>query len=243
MQKELTRIAGLLSGLLVTVLSVAASATTTSANIMNDLRDEAASEGARDLLVRTDEALNALTSTYYRDEGEYWSDSRGVYQVNCSRYTNHLLDDAVPEALDELRDYANSSMPSAADYHSFFKSIPKGGTDGRWRRPEKVSDLRPGDLVVWRYAELSERGTSGHMNIIVGVPVRDSRYSNVWRVRVSDSARSGHTNDNRGSSGSGVGAGEILIKADSSGNPIAYAWSINGGFHTDVSLAMGRPRY
>lgn len=248
MQKEPTRftalVAGLVAGLIVSLLSVAAGATTTPTNISNDLRDAAASDGARDLLVRTDEVLNALTYTYYRDSGEYWSDSQGRYEVNCSRYTNHLLNDAVPEAYDEVRDYFNTSVPRSEDFYTFFKSIPKGDKRGRWRRPYQFSDVRPGDLLVWRYKEENDRGTSGHMNIVVSVPKRDTRFSSVvYRVRVSDSARSGHSNDNRGSSGSGVGAGELLVKVDSGGQPIAYAWSLNGSFHTDVVLATGRPRY
>lgn len=236
--------AGLVAGVIASLISVAAEATTTSTNIMNDLRDEARSDGARDLLVRTDEVLNSITYTVYRDSGIYWSDSKGRYEVNCSRYTNHLLEDAVPEAYDEVRDYFNTSVPRSEDFYTYFKSISKGGTRGRWRRPYKFSDMRPGDLLVWKYKEESDRGTSGHMNVIVSVPKRDDRFSSVvYRVRVSDSARSGHTNDNRGSSGSGVGAGDILVNVDSGGQPIAYAWSINGSFHNDVTLAMGRPRY
>lgn len=235
--------AGLVAGVIAMLISVAAEATTTPTNVMNDLRDEVASDGSYDVLVRVDEVLNALTYTVYRDSGEYWSDSKGRYEVNCSRYITRVLDDAVPEALDEIREYFNTSVPRAEDYYSYFKSISKGGTRGRWRRPSEFSDLRPGDLLVWKYKEENDRGTTGHMNFIVSVPQRDTRFSSpVYRVRVSDSARSGHTNDNRGSSGSGVGAGDILVKVDSSGQPIAYAWSINGNFKTDY-IAMGRVRY
>ena len=155
-----------------------------------------------------------------------------------------MLDDAVPEAYDEVRDARNVGRPRAGDYYDFFKSIAIGGTRGRWRRPAYTSYLGPGDVVVWRYLTDPGTGSSGHAMIVVSSAVRDrTRGDNIYRMRVADASRSGHTNDNRGALGSGVGAGELLIKVDSKGQPIQYAWSLTGPFHTDIVIAMGRPRY
>jgi hypothetical protein len=216
-----------------------------SNNVPNSLYDSAASAGAQDLVTRVDEALNALTYTIYDTVPPLdWNDDTGVYKVDCTGYVNRMVEDAVPEAYDELGDARGTTHPAAKDYYYFFKSISIGGTRGRWRRPERVSSLRPGDLLVYRYKEDPGTGSTGHAMIVVGIPVKDStRGSSIYRVRVSDSARSGHTRDNRDSDTSGVGAGEILVRVDSNGQPVSYTWSTTGPFHTDIYLAMGRPRY
>lgn len=218
--------------------------TRTSNNVMNDLYDDAASDGAYDLIVRVDDALNNLTYTVHNYVDQTWDDETGRYRVDCSGYVGRMLDDAVPAAYDELRDWAGTSRPRSSDYYRFFKSISIGGTKGRWRRPEKVAYLSPGDVLVWKYLVDPGTGSTGHTLIIVGNAVKDStRGSNIYRVRVSDSANSGHSNDNRGASGSGVGAGEILLKVDSNGQPIEYTWSLTGPWHADIAIAMGRARY
>jgi hypothetical protein len=232
-----------LIALVIVGVAVPALATTTSTNISNSLYDAAATSGARDLLIRTDEALNALTYTYYKTGSETWSDTKGIYETDCSGYADHMVEDAVPEAYDELRDSFGTTRPSAEHYERYFASITRGSSKGRWFRPAKLADLRPGDMLVWRYTVTQSSGATGHATIVASTPVRDTRWSNVYRLRVSDSARSGHSNDNRGSSGSGVGAGDMLVKVDSNGQPIEYAWSLSGTFHSDIKIALGRPRY
>lgn len=225
--------------------AVTGTPTTTANNVPNAVYDEAASDGGYDLTVRVDEALNGLTYTIYRlGAPQLWDSVKGIYEVDCSGFVNRMVEDATPEAYDELRDARNVSRPRVGDYYDFFKSIAVGGTKGRWRRPAHASYLGPGDLLVYRYLVDPGTGATGHSMIVVSSAVRDTtRGSNIYRVRVADSARSGHTNDNRGALGSGVGAGEILVKVDANGQPIAYSWSLTGPFYTDVTLAMGRPRY
>jgi hypothetical protein len=229
---------------MITVVGVAAPAfaTTTPANIPNSMRDYAASTGARKLLVRADEALNAITYTEYRSTSKSWSDATGVYKTDCTGYLNRMMEDAVPVAYDELRAYRKVNVPQAVDYYYMIRSMAIGDTRGRWRRATKFKYAKPGDLLVWRYKE-TKSGSTGHAVIVVDLPVRDTRWSNVYRVRVSDSARSGHTKDNRGGDGSGVGAGYMLVKVNSEGQPTDYAWSEKGYFKSDAYMAHGRPRY
>jgi hypothetical protein len=215
---------------------------TTSTNLPTTLRDLAATPGARDLLVRVDEALNGLGYSEYRTTSQVWNDSRGDYRVDCSGYVNRMVEDAVPEAYDELRDARGVSWPKAKDYYWFFRSIPGDGKKGRWARPLRMADARPGDLLVWRYKSTSSSTSSGHVMVIASKPSLVSGTSNVYRVRVTDAARSGHTADSRSGGGSGVGAGEMLVKVESAGKPWQYAWSVTGSFHTDVYLTLGRPR-
>ncbi len=218
-----------------------ASATTTPTNVPNSLRDSAATPESRELLVRVDDALNALTYTYYTTSSGYWNDSTGVYKVDCTGYLNRMVEDSNPTSYDHVCEARDTTRPSAEDYYYTFRAIPYDTTKNHWRRVKRVRDLRPGDVLVWRYDQPTSTST-GHAVVIVSNPERDTRWSNAYRVRVSDSARSGHSNDNRGSTGSGVGAGTMLLRYDSdSGVPYAYAWSLKGYWHDDVRFAAARP--
>jgi hypothetical protein len=219
--------------------TTAVHATTVSANISNELRDRAATDEAALLLERADEVLNSIEYTIY-SASDVWDVDDGEYKVVCAGYLNHLLDEALPEHYDDLRDeYGDLGV---WDYYDFFRSIPYGETRRDWKRIERVADLRPGDVVVWKYSEESTSPRWGHVLIVASVPTRDLRWSNAWKLRVTDAASSPHSNDNRIGS-SGVGAGEMLLKAGSTtGRPIRFAWSLLGIWRSDVdSIVMARP--
>lgn len=221
-----------------------ASATTTPTNVPNSMYDAAKTAEARDLVERVDDALNAITLTYYVWGSDSWNDSTGVYKVDCTGFVNRMIEDANPSGFDEILEARDTTRPAAEDYYHFFRAIPYGSTRDKWTRIEKVASLRPGDVLVWKYTTEQASGSTGHAMIVVDTPVRDGRWSNVYRVRVADSAKSGHGTDNRGSSGSGVGAGYILLRYSStSGRPYAYAWNTNGVWHSDVGFALARPNY
>jgi len=221
----------------------AALATTTPTNIPNSLRDQAGSNAARDVLIRTDEALNSITYTYYSTLG-VWKPWDGIYKVVCARFITNILNDAVPERLDVILDAADNTFPTLAvwEYYPFFRNIPFGSTRDEWKRITKVSDLRPGDLVVWKWAGSHDGDSWGHIVIVASKPERDTRWSGAYKVRVADSSRSGHSNDNRGATGSGVGAGEMLLRANSEGKVYNLAWTLKGLWRDDLAgMAMVRP--
>lgn len=221
-----------------------ASATTTPTNVPDTLYTSAKTSESRQLVERVDDALNNLALTYYVFSGDDWNDTTGTYKVDCTGFLNRMVEDANPSAYDEILDYRGTTRASAEDYYYFFRQISYGTTEDKWYRVEKASYLRPGDVLVWKYDATSTSGSTGHAMIVVDVPVKDERWSNVYRVRIADSAKSGHTTDNRGTSGSGVGAGYILLKVSTtSGRPYAYAWNTNAVWHDDVTIAMARPNY
>ena len=227
-------------------LSVRAGATTTPSNIPNAMRDYTGSSEARDLLVRADEALNALTYTYYSDKN-VWDTLSGIYKVICAYYVNNLLDDALPEHYDEMLemvDKTNYRRLSAWDYYDIFRLISYGRSAYGWRRMERVADLRPGDVVVWKKSTSTSDGTSGtwgHVFMIASLPTRDTRWSGAYRFRITDSTSSPHSNDSRCSGCSGVGTGELLLRASStSGRLFDLSWS-TGGYWKGGSFAMARP--
>ncbi|MBI4510148.1 MAG: hypothetical protein HY698_10980 [Deltaproteobacteria bacterium] len=236
--KTIALVATLLALLL---LPIPARATTTPSNVPNQMRDYAGSVAAEDLLIRVDEALNAITYTYYSTVN-VWDALRGIYKVVCAGYMNHVLDEALPSHYDAIRDYFGKGRLGIWDYYSYFRAISYGSSKGGWKRITRVTDLRPGDVIVWKYSEDSSSPAWGHGVVAVGLPERDYRWSGVYKLRISDSTRSPHSNDNRGTAGSGVGAGEMLFKVDSDGKPVKYAWTLKGYFKSDINgMALVRP--
>jgi hypothetical protein len=214
--------------------------TTTATNIPNTMRDVTGSQEARDLLVRADEALNALTYSTY-STSNVWDTLSGIYKVVCVYYLNHLVDDALPEHYDamlEMVDKTGIRRLGTEDYYDIFKTIPYGQTAYGWKRIERVADLRPGDVVVWK--KLDGSSTFGHAFLIASVPARDSRWSGAYQVRITDATSTPHSNDSRGSGGSGVGAGEMLLRAGSTGRLYKLAWSTRG-YWKEGGFAMARP--
>ena len=222
-------------------VALPARATTAPSNIPNSLRDYTGSAEARDLLVRADEALNALTYTYYSDKN-VWDTLSGIYKVVCAYYVNNLLDDALPDHYDamlEMVDKTNYRRLSSWDYYDIFRTITYGSSAYGWRRIERVADLRPGDVVVWK----KDVATSswGHVFLVASLPERDTRFSGAYKFRITDSTSDPHSNDSRCSGCTGVGTGELLLRASStSGRIYDLAWSLKG-YWKGGSFAMARP--
>lgn len=217
-------------------------ATSTPADVLNSLHAQAATPASRALVVRVDEALNALRYTYYVFGGESFDALRGVYKVDCTGYLNRMVEDASPTAYDQLRAVRRTSRPLAEDYYYLFASLPTdGSTQHGWRRVGRVADLRPGDVIAYRYTD-STTGSTGHAMVVVGLPQPATGFTSAYRIRVSDAAKSGHSSDNRGASGSGVGAGTILLGADpTTGRPTRFAWTLKGYWQSGLRIALGRP--
>lgn len=232
----------LLTGIALTLgASRHAAATTTPTNIPNTLRDSAGNSASRDLLVRADEVLNSITSTVY-STARVWDPGAGVYKVICVHYLNNLLNEALPENYDRLlEDFGQSSL-SIWDYYDYFDDIAYYATRGGFKRLKRVTDLLPGDVIVWRYNVSVSSGAWGHGVVVADVPKADSRWSNAYEIRVTDATSTPHSEDNRAGS-SGVGAGKMLIRADSTGKPSQIAWTLNGYWKasTDTSIIIVRP--
>lgn len=213
--------------------------TTTPNDVPDALAASAATPSSRAVLERVDDALNALTYTIWELGAESLDAATGVYVTDCSGYVNRMVEDAAPLAYDSLLERQQTSRPRSKDYYYLIHSIPYGKTRYHWTRVKSVLDLRPGDILVWRYADQTT-STTGHVMVVVGMPEADPRGADVIRIRVSDSAKSDHSDDNRAPDGSGVGAGVIQLRYKlGTGVPLNYAWRIGGRWQTNY-FAMGR---
>jgi hypothetical protein len=65
---------------------------------------------------------------------------------------------------------------------------------------------------------------------------------NTFKIRIADSAPTGHSRDTRIPSASGIGIGTMLLKVNlKTYQPYAYAWKIGSRWQNNVNFAMARP--
>ncbi|MGJ3521603.1 hypothetical protein ACR4XJ_01065 [Nitratidesulfovibrio sp. D1] len=137
---------------------------------MPNFGDQPATEGASALYAEAVRVLSQVRSTRYT--GNYVVDEEtGRFELNCSGFLSMLLYEVNPSALATVDRSGKHYRPRAEDFHrSILRAGPKGDGTG-WLRLERVSDLRPGDVVAWlRPAERSASSATGHVMVALGGP-------------------------------------------------------------------------
>lgn len=175
----------------------------------------------------------------YKLGGSRFDAYRGIYIVDCSSYVNHLLKYAYPKAFTTLVNSSRSVSPTSLSYYNFFTALPEKPKP-RWHQIKNVSQLRPGDILVFRYRKSVEDDVKGHVMVVMKKPIQ---HANSFEVRVADSAPIGHSHDTRGVlHRSGIGIGNFLLKVNAkTGRPLAYAWNVGSHWERHVIFAMARP--
>lgn len=180
-------------------------------------------------------------STSYYSHPTYMNESTGTRRADCSGLLGYVLSRKQPRAYELVRNGA-ASRPTAARYFDYIRARPTSAStisSARWRRILYPRNLKPGDVIAYKYSASSGSSSSGHV-MIVKDPPRSGRYRE-WLVPVVDSVLSRHASDTRGSGDTGPGAGTIGVKVDSAGKPIGYYW--RGGISTilnKTTLVFGR---
>ncbi|NHZ48381.1 hypothetical protein [Nitratidesulfovibrio liaohensis] len=137
---------------------------------MPNFGDQPATDGARGLYAEAVRVLSQVRSTRYT--GSYVVDEEtGRFELNCSGFLSLLLYEVNPSALATVDRSGKHYRPRAEDFHrSILRAGPKGDGTG-WLRLERVSDLRPGDVVAWlRPAERSASSATGHVMVALASP-------------------------------------------------------------------------
>ncbi|MBG3878457.1 hypothetical protein FVW20_15930, partial [Desulfovibrio oxamicus] len=137
------------------VASVSSTSVGLATQHMPNFGDQPATEGAGALYAEAVRVLSQVRSTRYA--GNYVVDAdTGRFELNCSGFLSLLLYEVNPSALATVDRSGKHYRPRAEDFHrSILRAGPKGDGTG-WLRLERVSDLRPGDVVAWlRPAERS----------------------------------------------------------------------------------------
>ncbi len=182
--------------------------------------------------------ISTLRYTAYQFGGTHFDSSKGIYILDCSDYVDHLLEVANPSAYHSLVRSTGSDKPTSEHYYHFFTGLTYKPRH-YWNKVDSVSELRPGDILVFRNQSNSHTGVSGHVMVVMKKP---TRIQNAFLVRVADAAASGHSQDTRLPHTSGIGIGTMQLKVNpSTGRPSAYAWKLGSTFEKHVNFAMARP--
>lgn len=155
--------------------------------------------------------LNNITETSFLRGGEF-TQLNGLYHCDCSSYINSIL---------KILDFSlyrnlcsDRSRLKAIDYFNLSSS------NALISYHQKISNIRVGDILVWSKKNVPKTGDTGHMAIVLTLPILERK--GVWRIQVSDSSKMIHDNDSRTSSGVGKGEMFLLEKND---EIIGYIWS------------------
>lgn len=180
-------------------------------------------------------SVSNLHYSHYKLGGTKIDSSQGIYIVDCSGYVDHTLRAVFPNAYLSLVNSSGAEKPNTSHYYNFFKGL-SDESDEYWSKVNDIEQLRPGDILVFRYKS-TRRYAGGHVMVVMNKPVQDG---DTYLVSVADSAASGHSEDTR--TGSGVGIGTLLLKVNpKTGQPSAYAWKIGSRWKNNVNFAMARP--
>lgn len=195
------------------------------------------SESEQNLVDFVHTMVSRLHYSTYRLGGTYINSSKGEYVVDCSTYVDHVLKSVYPHAYQRLSQYSQSQKPTSDDFYHYFTEV--ANQDSSWNAINDVSQLRPGDILVFRYTNHVGDETGGHVMIVMDKP---RAQDNFYAVRVADSASDGHSQDTRRPHSSGVGIGTLLLQTDHTQRPKAFAWKAGSRWQSNVAFAMGRPR-
>lgn len=177
--------------------------------------------------------IRERTGTYYRVIEDA---KRGVfsYTYDCTGFVTHVLLKSSRKAHNEVKrtmKIGDSFCPTPAAWQSFFQKVKSQQNNFQsWRPVTKVTDLRPGDVLV------RPGGSVGHVMIIMSTPERMSNPGN-FKVKIADSTGSPHSDDTRPSKKGKTGMGTGYIRLVSG---MKMAWSLwMGG--TTLPVWAGRP--
>lgn len=181
--------------------------------------------------------ISSIHYSSYKLGGTTIDSSRGIYVVDCSTYVDHILKTVYPLAYESLVTGTGTEKPTTDDYYDYFINLGyKSQTN--WNTVEDVDELRPGDILVFRFKNANGRETGGHVMVVMDEP---SHAGDTFFVRVADSAPTGHSQDTRLPRRSGIGIGTLMLKVDKDYQPYAYAWKEGAHWQRNVNFAMARP--
>ncbi len=162
----------------------------------------------------------------------------GYYAWDCSGMTSWILSRAAPRARKTLR----SSRPVARTYLRRIQRAPSKRSRGGWRKIANIEDVRPGDIFAWLRPTEWPKGATGHVGFIASKPEPVDHIANAYVVRIVDSTRYPHQDDERETGvQDGFGSGTILFVVDDDGAPIAYGWhGLDSSWVVETEIAFGR---
>ncbi len=193
------------------------------------------------LLAEVERELAVVQTSVYSHRSRI-DEATGTFDYDCSGFLDYVLSRAAPDALAAVQ-ATTKRRPRSSDYVALLSAIPIGGGTGRWVHLGRVQDLLPGDVIVWLKPPESRSRNTGHTMIVHGLVAPDSEEPGGFIVPVVDSTEGPHASrDTRAAAHrTGLGQGEIVLIADTSGKPVAYRWSRAAKSRAKATaIALGR---
>jgi hypothetical protein len=164
----------------------------------------------------------------------------GIYDCDCSGFVGFVLEDIAPDYYAMIPKEVNQLRARAFEYYDFFISLTTEPTSN-WQPLFFLRDVRPGDVIAWRFVEIETGHDTGHVLFVAEAPVIID--DDIFAIRVYDSAADSHSHDTRGNNEgefkSGVGSGIINFKVDDTGKPVEFQFTPNSDFK-NLPIAIGR---
>lgn len=191
------------------------------------------------LTARAHRMLESMKETSYQHTTKI-DEAAGEYHCDCSGLVGYLLRKDLPEHFRAIRFPEKSKRPRAVHFTDHFLSAPTmAEKDTLWLRVERLVDARAGDLIAWKKDPQPETGSTGHVVLVDGSPLRVAE--NLYSVVIIDSTTSPHLEDTRKPGTGGVGRGTLFIRTDDAGRPVSRSHKSEKGPFVKFPMAIGRP--
>jgi hypothetical protein len=175
-------------------------------------------------------------NTEYRHDADLiiWAgiNSAATYEsrTDCSGLLMALLTQSYGLSTDDYVYWLYRSRPRAQDFYT--AAVNQRG----FIRFTNIDDVQPGDMIAILYPENQDKGNTGHLMLVIGLPVKLSLNRPIvkdfeqWAVTIIDSTATAHgQSDDRylgkGKSRAGVGQGTIRLYVNANGKIMGYVWS------------------
>ncbi len=158
--------------------------------------------------------------------------ARGSVTTDCSGLLTWLLQRELPDHLAVVPPSPGHRHPLAADYQQTLAA----GANG-WQAVTQVKDLRPGDVLAWRFTAPRPGGPTGHVVIIDSEARPDG--ADRFQITVIDATSIPHDDDTR-TDGDGLGRGTIRLRTRADGSAEAVQINRRSAFR-EQAFALARP--
>jgi len=172
----------------------------------------------------------------YKDIYVHWKGVDGATRFenhsDCSGFLDLLLEHSYGITPKQLKQWTGHTRPTAA---AWYDAVTGGSAKAVLSTLPTVESLRPGDLILIKYAPGEQKDT-GHVMIVDAGPAKRQNTApeipgtTQWDVPVIDSSKSGHgPQDTRhrpdGTFTRGVGIGHLRLYVKADHTLAGYSWS------------------
>lgn len=164
-------------------------------------------------------------------------EKRGYYRMDCSSLVCYVLSKRAPIALGMIPKDVHHSHARAQNFYDYFKTL-ETMPNAYWMAVRTVTELKRGDIIVWKYDPMLRKKDTGHIVIVAETPVQEEAY--LYRIRVIDASRGQHAKDTRVAGKDGIGSGDMWFRVDENNFPVGLYWSSKEKQEARHSIAMGR---